>query len=108
MNFEKIKKQAVAIVRQEQKSRDDAAARAVDQPPLRFFKASEFVGEPSPRKQPLRAWAELAAEHITEPEWQEMVWHCADTVQPFKGDVISFFESAFEGVKLKDGCTIWA
>jgi hypothetical protein len=104
--FEAVKRQAVAIATQEAQRRKKEAENRPPTTTLKFMRASDFTGPIPPRKQPLRAWAELAAPLITEDEWQEIVWHCHDRLPAFDGDMIRFFENAFEGLHLKDGCLV--
>lgn len=104
-DFETIKCQALAIARREQHERA-SQEKKTGITATRFDASS--LPPPRPGKTALRAWAELAAPLITFDEWEQLAWHCADSVKPFDGDLIGFFERAFEGLALKDGGRVWA
>jgi hypothetical protein len=104
-DFETIKSQALAIARREQHER--ARLEKKEGITATWFDAASLP-PPRPGRSALRSWAELAAALITFDEWEKIVWHCADTVKPFDGDLVSFFETAFEGFRLKDGGRIFA
>jgi hypothetical protein len=104
--FETVKTQAVQIARREQYQRATAEQKTAPITATQFDAAS--LPSPRPGKSPLRAWAELAAPLITFGEWETIAWHCADTVKPFEGDLIRFFETAFEGLELRDGARVFA
>jgi hypothetical protein len=104
--FDTVKAHALAIAEREQHRR--ATAEKKDKPlTATWFDAASLPSSP-PGKSALRAWAELAAPLVTYEEWAAIAWHCADTVKPFDGDLVSFFETAFEGLTLRDGGRMWA
>lgn len=104
-NFETIKKQAVAIMLREKHERD--TRETAETPTLIMYSAAD-IPPPPPGKRAVKAWAELAAPQITFDEWSDIAYHCADTVKPFRGCVISFMECAFDGLQMKDGSRVWA
>jgi hypothetical protein len=104
-NFETIKSQALAIARREQHER--AGREKKEGFTMTLFDAASLPA-PRPGKSALRAWAELAAPQITIKEWEKIAWHCADMVKPFDGNLISFFETAFEGLRLRDCGRVFA
>jgi hypothetical protein len=100
--LEVVKRQTLDIARQEAERR-----RELPQASFKVIDFREVMSKPiPPRKQPLRAWAELAAPLIDKSEWDDIVYFCDDEVRPFRGNVIRFFETAFESLRLKDGTLI--
>jgi hypothetical protein len=103
-NFETIKKQALGIARHENERRR-LTSKSNE---LKFTAFDMTTYSPPVGKKPVRAWAELAAPQITFDQWSDIAYHCADTVKPFRGCVISFMECAFDGLQMKDGSRVWA
>jgi hypothetical protein len=99
--FDMIQRQAVDIATQEaeRRAKKEQPSGTVTSTPLVLGGIKSLPQ----RGGPLRAWAELAAHHLSYDEWDAIVSHCEGTVRPFRGDVIRFFENAFAELRLKDG-----
>lgn len=72
------------------------------------------AGEPAPTskadeafEEAIRFWAMRVAELLDSAQWDEMVEHARRSVPDFSGDVIRFYENAFEGLALRDGNVIY-
>jgi hypothetical protein len=100
--FETIKQQAIGIAARENERRINNPVE-----PFKMMTSAEFVRDytnPVGMK-PIKAWAQLAAPMVSFDEWSDIVDHCDEHIT-FKGDVVRFFETAFEGLRTADGHVI--
>lgn len=88
----RIREQAFDIARRERDARH-AAGR---------------VGQLAHGTKPYREWAVAVAPRITDDEFEDLVFDADKAVPDFPGDVIRFFERAFEGLRLRDGSLVVA
>lgn len=106
--FYAIRDQAVGIAQEETSRRLERRKHAQPVDLDVMFKPWSLIDPASIPRRPMtarRAWAIHVAPQITDAEWDEIVWHVHDTVN-FAGSSISFFESMFDGLRLKDGFVV--
>jgi hypothetical protein len=68
--------------------------------------AAGKVGQLAYGTRPYREWAARVAPRITDDDFEDMVFAVDKAVPDFPGDVIRFFEVAFEGLRLRNGSMV--